>query len=167
MDYQNDIRINESALDVEWINQASLAMKYGEHWAECVREATRCEERIKLVRAELIEEANKDPETVLGKGIKPTGVNIESYYRNHSRHKKAKRDYVDACYERDIAEIAKKEICYTRKAALENLVRLHGQQYFASPAQPRDISIEVGIEEERQKEANNKVAKKLNRNKEN
>ena len=38
MDYETDMQIDETALDVEWLDQAELAMKYGRIYAECKRD---------------------------------------------------------------------------------------------------------------------------------
>ncbi len=160
MNYEQDIIIDAEALDVEWINQARTALKYGRHWAECKQELTLTEENIKLVRSELTKEANEDSDKYLGEGVKPTGINIESYYRNHKRHKAAKQEWVDAQFEADVAEIAYKEFSYARKAALENLVKLHGQQYFAGPSVPRNLTEEIELKNSR---ANEGVAHKLKR----
>jgi hypothetical protein len=48
-----------------------------------------------------------------------------------------------------------------RKDALENLVRLHGLQYFAGPKVPRNLSEEREYREEQQKKVDAGVAKKL------
>ncbi|TET23415.1 MAG: hypothetical protein E3J78_02285, partial [Candidatus Cloacimonadota bacterium] len=142
MNYEQDIIIDESALDIEWIDQASLALKYGRHWAVCRQELQQAEENIKLVRAELVKEAFADAEEIFG-NPKPTAPAIESYYRTHHKHIQAKKDWVEAQFESNVAEIAYKEISYARKSALENLVKLHGQQYFAGPSVPRNIEEEV------------------------
>ena len=142
MNYEIDMRIDENALDAEWIDQPMLAMKYGKHYAECRRALTRAEEKIKIIRAELIDEANADPVGCCGKE-KTNVADIEAYYRRHNRHIKAKEEWIDAQYECDMAEIAKNEVSFTRKAALEHLVQLHGQQYFAGPKFPRDLTEEI------------------------
>ena len=161
MNYEQDMRIDESSLDVEWLEQASLAMRYGKHYAQCKRELAEAEERIKVIRSELVKKANEDPEGCCDKE-KPNAGDIEAYYRNHARHKKAKAEIIELTFELDIAEIAKNEISFTRKAALEALVTLHGQQYFAGPKIPRNLS------EERQKKQENidkKVSTHLRRKK--
>ena len=43
-----------------------------------------------------------------------------------------------------------------RKDALENLVRLHGQQYFAGPKIPRDLPSEMEKRTNKNKEVNKK-----------
>ena len=159
MNYEDDIRIDETALDIEWLEQASLAMRYGQHYAECRRKLVEIEEKIKVIRAELIAEANEDPQRCCNKD-KPNAADIEAFYRNHKRHKRAKEQWVEAQYELDMAEIAKNEISFTRKATLENLVRLHGQQYFAGPQVPRDLASERQF---RQKRIDSGVAGKMTR----
>jgi len=160
MNYEEEMIIDETALDVEWVEQARLSLKYGRHWAECKNELTLAEENIKLVRSELIKEVNEDPEGCLGEGIKPTAPVVEAYYRNHKRHKAAKQEWVEAMFEANVAEIAYKEVSWTREAALENLVKLHGQQYFAGPAVPRNLTEEM---EQRKKKLNKRVGAKLQR----
>jgi len=159
MNYKDDIRIDEMALEIEWLDQASLAMKYGRYYALARRRLIEAEEKVKVTRAELIAEANADPEGCCNKD-KPNAADIEAYYRMHKRHKKAKEEWVTAQYEFDMAEAAKNEIGFTRKSALENLVRLHGQQYFAGPKIPRDIAWE---RQEKQKRRDVGVASNLAR----
>jgi len=160
MNYEKDIHIDEAALDIEWLEQASLAIKYGKIWADCQKKLTEAEELIKVTKAELIQKANEDPDKCLGIGIKPTGPNIEAYYRTHEKHTKAKKDWVAAQYELNMASVAKNEISFTRKAALEGLVTLHGQQYFAGPSVPRDIEQE---REQKEKKVDTGIGKTLTR----
>ena len=162
LDYEEDVRINESALDVEWLNQPALAMKYGRYYADCFKKLQEAEEHIQLVKAQLINRANEDSENCLGKGVKPTAVNVEQYYRQHENHIDAKRDVIDAQYELNIATAAKNEISFSRKTALENLVKLHGQNYFAGPSVPRDLSYEYG-QSQLQEKTNIGIATRLKR----
>lgn len=141
LNYEKDCNIDESSLDVEWLEQTTIAMKYGKYWAFCKKNVAQIEEELKLIKSELIKEANENPVQCCKKE-KPTAVDIEAYYRDHKRHKEAKQKFIEAQYELDIAEIAKNEISFTRKATLEALVTLFGQQYFAGPSMPRDISTE-------------------------
>lgn len=162
MDYEKEMEIDESALEQEWLDQTTLATKYGRNWAVCRQELTLAEENIKLVRSELIKEASEDPDHYLGADVKPTAPVVEAYYRNHTRHKEAKKDWVDAQFEANVAEIAYKEISYTRKAALENLVKLFMADYFAGPSTPKDITEE---REERRKRHNKGIGKGMKRKK--
>ena len=149
MNYEIDTVIDETALDVEWLEQAGLAIKYGILYAKAKREVANAEEAIKVLRSELVKKANLNPDKYLGEEVKPTGPNVEAFYRNHKKHKEAKANLIRLQFELDVAEIAKNEIGFTRKAALENLVKLHGQQYFAGPKMPRDLPHEVKTRTER------------------
>jgi len=165
LDYMKDVIIDETALDLEWLDQANLAAKYGKHWALCRKRLLEAEEKVKVIRAELVIEANTDPRKCCNKD-KPNAADIEAYYRNSKRHKKAKEEWLEAQYECDMAEIAKNEISYTRKVALENLVRLHAQQYFAGPKVPRDLSKER-TSKELQKRTDARVASTMKRTRKN
>ncbi len=142
VDYEADMHIDETALDVEWLLQAELAIKYGQFYTEHVRMCRRAEERKKIVRSELIRKVAEDPMGCCGKA-KPTSGDVEAYYRTHPTYKEAVDAFIEVEYEKNMAEIAKNEIMFTRKAALEHLVTLHGQQYFAGPRVPRNLTKEV------------------------
>jgi hypothetical protein len=162
MDYAKDMRIDENALDIEWLEQADLALKYGRHWADCRKRLTLAEEKLKVVKAELIAEANSDPKHCCGKD-KPNANDIDAYVRNNLQHKEAKEEWVEAQYELNMAEVAKNEVSFTRKAALENLVILHGQQYFAGPKNKRNLTQERSIREEKAAARDARIADRLTR----
>ena len=159
LDYENDIVIDETALEVEWLEQPSLAMRYGKYASYLRKVAKIKAERTKTLRSDLIKEANLDPEGCCGKA-KPNAGDIEAYYRSQKKYKQAVRAQIDAEYEADYAELAKNEMCFTRKAALEHLVILHGQQYFAGPRVPRNITQEWE-KRKKQKRANIKIGNGL------
>lgn len=156
MNYEKDIHIDETALDVEWLEQAELAVKYGKYWARCKDRVTRAEENIKLIRSELIAEANDEPVKCCNKE-RPNAADIEAYYRRDKRHIEAKDEWMEALNELNIAEVVKNEISFTRKAALENLVILHGQNYFAGPSMLRNLQGEREKKQEKRKQNDLKV----------
>jgi hypothetical protein len=161
MNYQRDMRIDDTALDVEWLDQAELALKYGRHWSNCYDELKRAEEKVKYVRSKLILEINKNPDKYLGEGIKPTDPKVEAAYRTNDEFLEAKEEWLVALKKANDAEIAKNEIAFTRKSALENMVILNGQNYFAGPKVPRDLAkVRIDFEKQREKsrtELNKKV----------
>jgi hypothetical protein len=161
LDYEKDMQIDPDALDVEWLNQAPLALRYGKHLIEMRERVMKLEEKKKVVRSELIQEANENPEGCCKKA-KPNAADIEAFYRTSERYKAVVKECNEASFEQNFAELAKNEICYTRKAALENLVVLHGQQYFAGPKVPRNISKEWE-KARKEKQANEKVLKAMKR----
>jgi hypothetical protein len=73
---------------------------------------------------------------------KPNAADIESFYRLDKIYQQLKSKWIEAQEEADFAELAQKEISWGRRSALENLVTLHGQQYFAGPKVPRDLQKE-------------------------
>jgi len=113
----------------------------------------RASERVKTIRSDLIIEVNEDPQKTTGKA-KPNAADIAAYYRRNKEYKQVKEEWSKAAYEAEYAELAQKEISYGRKKSLENLVTLHGQQYFAGPKIPRDLT---SAREDRQKQSNQKV----------
>lgn len=139
MGFERDMVIDVTALDVEWAEQSELAMKYGRLWAEAQDACSRAEEHIKFVRSQLIMRVTKDPQKYLGAGEKATDSKTEAYYRTHKDYIAAKDDWLNKLNELNLLTIAKNEISFTRKSALENLVTLHGQNYFAGPSVPRNL----------------------------
>lgn len=141
MNYSEDLRIDPDQLDVEWIEQPLLFHKYSALSAEANQFVRKCEERIKVVRSQLILDANQKGETVLGPKIKPIASNIEAYYRTHADHVAAKTALHEAQSEAEMLTNAVYAF-HQRKVALENLTRLQGQNYFAGPTTPRNLSQE-------------------------
>ena len=119
--YERDMKIDPEALDVEWLRQPELGRRYAKHVAKLKKAMRMAENKVKVVKAELVRECNESPVKCTGKE-KPNLIDIESYYRTHRDHQQAKQEWIDATYEAEYAEMAQKEISYSRKASLENLV---------------------------------------------
>ena len=156
MNYERDIHIDETALDVELLEQAGLAIKYGEYWAQCNEEFVRAEENVKVVFSELILAINSNPEKYLG-DVKQTDAKVEAAVRVHPKHIEAKERWITAMTNKNNAEIVKNEISFTRKTALEVLADLYGQNYFAGPSVPRNLKAERERKQEKRKENNARV----------
>lgn len=164
MNYEIDMKIDQDALDVEWLNQAPLAMKYAKHWANLDRELNRKNEELQILEADLRDKVNQSPDEYLGEGVKPTNDNIKSFVIRNEQYKSCKEEQRELEYELSLANIARIEVSNTRKAALENLVKLHGMNYFAGPAMPRDLSFEAQ-KREQQKSIDKKIGQKMARSK--
>jgi hypothetical protein len=149
--YERDMSIDVQALDVEWTEQAELAMKYGRMWAEAQDTLERANENVKLIKAELNVRINENPEKLLGEGVKATVANVEACILQHVDYQQAREAWLDALKQSNLLSVAKNEISFTRKSALENLVILHGQSYFAGPNVPRNLKVEVDKKRENQK----------------
>lgn len=139
MGYESDAHIDESALDVEWLEQPSLMMKYAEYAADCREEMERARDKVELVKARLDRDIRADPDKY--DINKPTESVVQSTIIVQQEYQDAQDEYLSAKKEHDLARYACTAI-EQRKSALENLVKLHGQSYFAGPSAPRDISQE-------------------------
>lgn len=157
MSYEADLKIEHDALDIEWLKRPEVAMKYNRLSAEADREVRRLKERLEVIESELVLEMSSQGKD----GKKPTAQIISAQVKTHPRYKKLFRLLNEAQYEADILKGAVFAF-QQRKSALENLVILHGQNYFAGPSVPRDLSTEK-IESMRKERANNKVRERLNR----
>ena len=156
MDYKEDLHIDKNNLDGEWLDQPKLVYKYGRELAQHEREVKKLNEDLKTLRSELINKATQEPTRYLGQGVKATGGSLEAYYRTHKKYKKLKKEVHDAELERDLVNVAYYAV-QGRRAALDNLVRLHGQQYFSQPT--GDVKTRA-LQKDRDKRVKRKRAKK-------
>jgi len=159
LNYEEDIRIDETALDTEWLDQATLFFKYARHAANMRKEVDLAKENLEVTKAEVDKEIRQNPEKF--KIEKVTDASVSANVLTHKDYKAANQEYIDAKYELDIAQAAVNAM-NQRKDALENMVKLHGQQYFAGPKVPRDLKWE---REEKEKRTNAGVASKIRRSK--
>ena len=161
MDYEKDITIDESALDVEWLRQAQLMLRYGGHTAQKRKEVDQKKEQLEVIKAELDRKIREDPNFF---GLsKITEAVVQNTIMVQPEYKEVMEEYIEIKYEYDMAVTAVRAID-TKKTALENLVKLYGQQYFAGPKVPRDLSKEWE-QKQRQKQVDSGVAKSMKRNK--
>jgi hypothetical protein len=156
MNYEEDIRIDNSALDLEWEDQPVLMMRYSKNAAETRKTLDYAKEKVDLVRAELDKMIRTNPAEFSIEKI--TEGAIQSAIITHSRYIKVNAALIEAKYEADIAQGAVRAFD-ARKDALENLVRLHGQQYFAGPRIPRNLQEERAAKDQK---ANKRIAAATN-----
>lgn len=153
IDYEKDVSINEDALDIEWLIQPKLMLKYTQHEAEMKRNLEEAKSNLDILHADLDKKIRTEPEKF---GLdKITETAIKNAIQSTTKFKEAQEEIREAEYEVNMAVAAVRSI-YGKKEALENLVRLFGQQYFAGPSVPRDLS-EEWKKEQKQKESNKKV----------
>lgn len=153
LDYEKDVSIDDSALDVEWLAQSSLTFKYCKIEADARRNLDDAKAKLDIIKAELDQDIRANPDAF---GLpKITEGAIGNAISASKKCKDAEEAVRDASYELNMAQAAVRSI-YAKKDALENLVRLHGQQYFAGPSVPRDLSKEWEASN-RQKNSNKKV----------
>lgn len=159
MDYLDDIKIDESALDVEWLRQASLTFQYGAHLAKMKRILDRKKEEVDLVKAELDKAIRKNPDKY--EIEKLTESVVQATILQQDEYMEITSELIDVRYEVEIANAAVRSIDQ-KKSALENLVRLNGQNYFAGPSIPRDLTQEWE-RKEKAKKSNEAVATSMQR----
>ena len=153
INYEVDVSIDPDSLDTEWLAQPRLMIKYSQLSAQARAQYETAKTNLDIVKAELDKEIRKDPEKF--EVYKITEGAIFSAIIIHSKYKEAMDALQTAQYEMNIAISAVSSID-SKKTALENLVRLHGMQYFAGPSVPRDLSKEWE-RKNAQKESNKKI----------
>lgn len=156
--YEQDIEINPDALDVAWLEQPRLMLQYSKLSAKMRRELDMAKQELDIAKAEADRKIRESPEDY---GLaKVTEASVSNAILNEDGYKDAYETYLSAKYESDMASGAVNAFEH-RKSALENLVRLYGQQYFAGPSIPRDINKEW--EKRKQQEASNATVGKMTR----
>lgn len=139
-DYEEDLRIDHNALDIESIRQPQLFMKYSELAADARLEMDRIKELVEVVRAECDKKIRDD----LGQqGVKVT----EAIVANQIVLRQDYREVVDklsiARHRWEILSMAVKAF-EQKKSSIENLIKLMLASYFSSPTIPRDLDKEIG-----------------------
>ena len=147
MSYESDINIDETVLDLEWVDHPRRMLLYCSNAAEAHKEMDLAKERLDFVKATLDQEVRAAQS---GLKTKPTEAQIGAVILVHPEFVDASREYIERKYDHEIAVGAVRAFEH-RKTALENLVRLHANQYFAGPAIPHNLS------EERQRRINANV----------
>jgi len=154
MNYEQDIKIDEDALDVECLEQSRLMLRYTKHQAHCQAEEEDAKEALDLKKAELDLAIRSDPEAFNIAKITESVVN--STILSEGGFQKASKEYQEARFENNVAKGAVRAM-ESRKHMLEGLIRLHAQQYFAGPKVPRNLSEEY---QRKQQAADSKVKMK-------
>lgn len=141
MNYEEDLDIDPSALDVECITQPNTFMKWGKASARANAIAKRADENVKTIRSQLILKCHQDPEGTLGEGVKMSDPKAEAFYRAQPSYREAVEEKIKAEYRAEILTNAVFAF-HQRKAMLEGLSNLHQQHYCSGPSQPRDLAQE-------------------------
>lgn len=148
--------IDESALDKEWLRQPELAYKYGRRAAESRKDLTDAKNNLEAVEAELAAAIRKDSEAYGLKKI--TDASVRSVLIAQTRYKNCVKTLTDAQFAHDVAVAAVSAIDHKKKA-LENLVDLHGMDYFSAPRH-KNASSEKAEEEITKKAARHPVGRR-------
>ena len=138
VNYEVDIAIDDTALDVEWVEQPLLMMKYSRIAADAQKELGLAKEERDLHAATLSSQIRAKPDK-WGITGKLTENMIKACIAQDADYKEMVVDVIEAQHALDIANGAVWALNH-KKDALQALVKLHGQKYFAGPSVPVDLS---------------------------
>lgn len=157
--WKQDIEIDVNALDVEWAKQASLFGEYCEAQAVARDKADRIKEALEVKAAALGLKIRSNPASY---GLeKITEGSVQAIILLDKDYATTAESLANARYELDIMVAAVRSLDQ-KKSALENLVRLQGQNYFAGPSVPRNIGKEW-VEDVERRSARDKVKRSIGR----
>jgi hypothetical protein len=131
MDLSKDPRfeVDRRALDEQWEQQPALFLEYAEQLAETNAEVDRLKDGVEVVRAQLDSRVRKELAASVAKVteamVTAAIASDKDMIETLEILREAQKD----------AAILKAEVqaLDQRRSALENLVRLHGQEYYAVP----------------------------------
>lgn len=138
--YEDEMKIDENALDVEWLEQPMLLYRYSRLAADARHAANAAKSALTVVKAEVAADMRADPDKY--ELTKVTEGSIKEAVDAEPRVRKAQQALDKAWYEVELCQAAVTAADHRRKA-LENLVQLLKLNYFASPHEPRDFSAEA------------------------
>lgn len=131
-----DRTLDPQELDINALTQADLYGKWAERAAAAKGEEDRLKFAAEVLEAKLQGEARRNPDKF--NIANATETAIKSAVICHDEYVAAVDKYHAARLEAAMLSAAEKAMAQ-RKGMIEELVKLHGQQYFAGPSVPRDI----------------------------
>ena len=135
-DYEQDLQISPDSLDVEFLRQPALYMKYAEESAKAKDRLARAKETLEVTRAEIDKAIRLTPSEY---GVeKVTEGAITSTLLQLPQYQNANEAYLKAKYEADLLQAAVIAMDQ-KKSSLEQLARLTVAGYCAMPSEPRDL----------------------------
>jgi len=149
------LEIDQYRLDREWLLQPKRVMKYATMLADAKKEMLEHKAALDLAEAELELSIRKDPDDF---GLeKITEAIVKAAVIVQPRYQKALKRYNNSRHRVDVLS-ALLEALQHRKKALEDLVTLHGQNYFSEPR--AKVEERSSLEEQTKKAVRNKGVKK-------
>jgi hypothetical protein len=130
MDNEGFAEIDIMRLDQEWIRQPKYFHEFATQEADAQKEMDEAKSALDLVRADVDKAVRLNPESF---GIaKVTENAIQSAILQAKEYQEANQDLIEAKHKVALLGAAVKALDH-RKKALENLVALHGRDYFSTP----------------------------------
>jgi len=137
MSYEDDMYIADDELDLEFLGQPALMAKYSRELAEARRDRDLAKEALDLKKAEIDLDIRDNPGNYHLEKV--TVAAVEACILMEEDYQIAQKTVHDANFEVNVLQGVVSAIEH-RKSALEHLVKLYGQNYFAGPAVPHDLS---------------------------
>ncbi len=146
MSFSEDVFIDKTRLDFEWLNQARLFNKYSELYANAMFERDKKKERLALIKAQIDHDIRQDPESYGFTG-KPTEPAIASLIQQDNRFIEAQSELTEA--NRDMNVIIGTKIAMEhKKSALEVLAKLYLAGYWGEARIPGEVRKKYNSESE-------------------
>jgi len=133
-DLKELLEIDIDALDVEWTEHPKVFMEISEELADARKKLDTLRFKLDVAEADEENSIRSDPES---HGItKITEGLVKAALANSEKLQATKKRIIDQQHEVGLLASCVSALEH-KKRALEKLVILHGQQYFAGPAAPR------------------------------
>lgn len=123
--------IDKTRLDEEWTNQPKIYFEYASKLAKANSIVEQAKAEADVVKAEVASKIRNDPKKYGGKD-KLSETQITVIISSDKKYQEALQVIRSKKYKADILSAAVWALDH-RKKALENLVYLHGQNYFSTP----------------------------------
>ena len=137
LDFDTDVGIDPDSLDIEWLRQATLYMRYATEAARRDAIVKRAKESLEVADAQIDREVRRSADKRLTEAQVSAAVTLDA------RHQQAAEELTEALYQYNIVAAAVRAMD-NKRSALENLVKLYAGSYFAGPREPRNLSEEYG-----------------------
>lgn len=135
--FQDDLQIDPNQLDVEAGMQAELFYKWAEKSVQARKDHDKAKFDLEVCTARLSGQARVDPDSF---GItKVTEAAIDVAVKTHPDYTEAYEEFLSCKANMALMDKAT-EAMEQRKRMIEVLITLHGQQYFAGPSVPRNLT---------------------------
>lgn len=158
LNYEKDRKIDATRLDVECARQADLTAKYTSYMAFCEKNMNNAKEALEAFYNDMDAEVRNPDNADKYKIDKITDKSVDAFIKRQSEYRDLSKEYIDARFEFQTAKGAV-DAFQDRKEQLSNLVKLHGQNYFAGPAIPHAAE---WINEQREGRVNKGISGKIN-----
>jgi len=146
MNYEDNLRIDEDALDLECLDQPMRFLEVAKANAQAQFEVDEAKNKLELVAAEVDASIRNEPDKY---GIsKITETLVANAVKMTKEYKEQLEDFNKVKFNAAVIRSAMMAF-EQRKTMLELLVKLNGQSYFAGPSVPRDIQSERAKKEQK------------------